>query len=102
MAFTQLDILGVEHGKPRVRLVCRAIQPITAYLNLSKLDAGEVSLFTDLIGKRAMIPCRMGMTDNGMVFYVHTPQDGDPIELPSPVSKPVEASKAPAGIPSMK
>lgn len=103
MAFTPLDVLGIEHdkdndNKPRVRLKVRAIKPIEAYVNLSKLSAEELAPFEDLVGKRGMLPCRLGVMDNGMAFYVHTPQDGEPLELPSPVSKSVETSKTPAGV----
>ncbi len=103
MAFTQLDVLGVEHdvdgdGKPRVRLKCMAVKPIEAYANLSKLSDDEKQPYLDLIGKRAMIPCRLSVMDTGLAFFVLTPQDGEPIELPSPVSKPVETAKSPAGV----
>lgn len=101
MAFTPVDVLGIEYdkdndGKPRTRLKLQAIKPIVGYMNLSKLSEDELKPFVDLVDKRAMLPCRLNVMDNGMAFYVHTPQDGDPMEIPSPVSK--SADKTPAGV----
>jgi hypothetical protein len=91
MAYNKYEVLGIENdvdndGKLRVRLVCRETEPRVLKMNLTRADAARVKQFEELIGQTAMLPCRVGNTDQGLSFLVL--EQGDPILLPASSLKP--------------